>query len=81
MGKMYKVNINGQKIQRTYEEVCEDLGFIASIEFVKINSSGNISWTCGRPSEIKALYNACSEKNYGMSQRLRDVFVDGYWVI
>ena len=55
---------NGQPTQMTYEEVCKELGFIASVKFVEVSSRGTITFTCGRPNEIRALYSAVLSKGY-----------------
>lgn len=55
---------NGQPTQMTYEEVCKDLGFIAGVKFVEVSTRGSITFTCGRPSEIRALYSAVLSNGY-----------------
>lgn len=49
---------NGEKKQMSYEEICKELGFIAACKFVKITNRGTITFCCGRPDEVRALYKA-----------------------
>lgn len=39
-----------------YKQVCHDLGFIPEIHFVKITTRGTISFYCGKPQDVRALY-------------------------
>lgn len=55
---------NGQPTQMTYEDVCKDLGFIAGVKFVEVSNRGTITFTCGRPSEIRSLYSTVLSKGY-----------------
>lgn len=57
---------------KSYESICHELGFIPETHFVRVTRSGKISYTAGKPSEIKALRKACAEKGYEMSKALRD---------
>lgn len=50
--------------EMTYEDVCKDLGFLPGVSFVHITKTGTISYTCGKPEEIRALYRAVEEKGY-----------------
>lgn len=56
----------------TYDGVCYNLGFAARVNFVKITSAGTISFTCGKPNEIKALYSAVVNNGYVPSAELRN---------
>lgn len=67
----YKVIKNNTRVPMTYEAICEDLGFIADVHFVKITTAGTISYTCGKPNEIAALRAACLEHGYKPSQALK----------
>lgn len=49
---------NGEKKQMSYEEICKELGFIAACEFVKITNRGTITFTLGKPDEVRALYKS-----------------------
>ena len=62
------VIINGQKVQMPYEDVCHELGFSAQVRFVKITTRGTISFTCGRPHEVRSLLAACHEHGYKPSR-------------
>ena len=48
----------------TYEDVCHDLGFLPEVSFVRITKAGTISYTCGKPDEIRALYFSVRKKGY-----------------
>lgn len=52
---------NGEKKQMSYEEICKELGFIASSNFVKVTTRGTITFRLGKPYEIRALLNAVEE--------------------
>lgn len=56
----------------TYDGVCYNLGFEAGVNFIKITSAGTISFTCGKPHEIKALYRAVVNNGYVPSAALRN---------
>lgn len=70
-----KVNVlkDGVKTSMDYEEVCKDLGFIPSVRFVRVTTRGTISWTVGKPEEIKALRYACESKGYVPAKSLMKV--------
>ena len=67
---MRMVIINGRKVQKPYEDVCHDLGFVPEVRFVTITTRGTISFTCGRPSEVRLLLTACREHGYKPSRAL-----------
>jgi hypothetical protein len=46
------------KSKASYEEICQRLGMRADIHFVKITSRGTITFTAGKPDEIRALHAA-----------------------
>lgn len=64
--------LNGTVREESYEEVCENLGFIAEVHFVKITTRGTITFTCGKPEEIRALRQACRENGYKMAKSLSE---------
>lgn len=70
MSDMIMVIIKEQKAQKAYEDVCHDLGFAPEVQFVKITTRGTISFTCGRPSEVRLLLTACREHGYKPSRAL-----------
>lgn len=70
MSDMIMVIIKEQKVQKSYEDVCHDLGFAPEVRFVKITTRGTISFTCGRPSEVRLLLTACREHGYKPSRAL-----------
>ena len=53
--KKCKVIRNGEKIEMVYEDICNALGFIASSNFVEITTRGTITFTLGKPYEIRNL--------------------------
>lgn len=65
-----QVIINCVKVEKTYEEVCEDLGFIADVHFVRVTSANTIAAWAGKPDEVKALLHACEAKGYKPAQAL-----------
>ena len=54
---------NGEKKQMSYEEICKELGFSAPTHFVRVTNRGTISFSVGKPDEIRALYK--SVEKYG----------------
>lgn len=75
MEKLYKVKrSDGSTIEITYQALCHDLGFIPEVEFVSITTRGTISFPIGRPHEIKALKQACIQKGYVPSAKLKDFY-------
>ncbi len=68
-----KVIQNGQKIEKTYEEICRDLGIIPEIKFVEVTNHGSISFTTGRPEEIRLLRSAAQSKKYSISRKLKEI--------
>lgn len=63
---------SGAVEKMTYEAVCEELGFIASVNFVKITNAGTISFTCGKRNEVCALLNAVEAHGFVPSKNLAD---------
>lgn len=55
---------NGEKKQMSYEEICKELGFIAACKFVKVTTRGTISFSVGKPDEIRALLNAVVKNGF-----------------
>jgi hypothetical protein len=54
-----------------YRETCAKLGFDADVKFVEILPDGTISYTCGKPDEIRALLAACKRHGFKASDALR----------
>lgn len=65
-----KVWKNGEKVQSTYEAVCEDLGFIAQMHFVEVTTANTITFTMGKPDEVWALLSAVESKGYKPAKSL-----------
>lgn len=61
---------DGSTCKMTYNDVCSELGFNASVRFVEITSAGTISFSCGKPQEIKSLLNSVRSNGYIPSTRL-----------
>lgn len=63
---------NGTVSIESYESVCHKLGFDPEAHFVKVTNRGTISFTCGKPNEIRDLKKACRDNGYKMSKSLAD---------
>lgn len=61
---------NGEKKQMSYEEICKELGFSAPSHFVRITNWGTISFSVGKPDEIRALYKSVEEQKFKPSAAL-----------
>lgn len=64
MDRMYKVWRNGKKQKMLYSNICYSIGFAPEVRFVKITTAGTISFYCGKPHEVKALYQAVNRYGY-----------------
>lgn len=67
-----KVFKNGTLVNMTYEDICRELEFIPDINFVKVTNCGTISFTCGKPDEIKTLRKNVIDNGYKLSVKLGD---------
>ena len=67
-----KVWKDEKKVEMTYEEICHDLGFISEVHFVRITKAGTITFTLGKPSEIRSLIASCREYGYKPSKGMLD---------
>lgn len=54
-----------------YAAICHELGFAPDIHFVVITNRGTITFSCGRPQEIRALYAAVIRCGYKPAARLQ----------
>lgn len=64
---MKKVNVkkvDGTTVTMSYDELCHDLGIIPSIKFVAVTSRQTVSFSAGKPDEIRYLARMCKEKGY-----------------
>lgn len=59
--------------RENYDEICRELGFLPECEFVKIMNRGTITFTCGSPEEVKALYKAVIDHRYKPAASLTNV--------
>ena len=66
-----KVWINGEKVTKTYEEICRDLGFIPETHFVTVNTCGAIGFSAGKRDEIRQLYRAIHRKGYKPTRAIK----------
>lgn len=55
-----------------YIEACNRLRFRPEIHFVKLNSSGSIGFTIGKPEEIRSLGRAVDREGMKLSVALRN---------
>lgn len=65
-----KVLLNGKYCSMSYDEICHDLGYIPEVRFVHVTSTGSISYTVGKPQEIRSLYSAVISNGYKPSRML-----------
>lgn len=63
-GKRNIKTADGATVVLTYEELCKRLGFIPEVEFVELTNAGTVTFTIGKPEEIKALYAAVLRKGF-----------------
>lgn len=61
---------DGSTCEMTYNDICAELGFSASIEFVKITNAGTISFTCGKMNEVRSLLSSVISNGYIPAKRL-----------
>ena len=47
--------------EQKYIGICEKLGIRPEIHFVEITSRGTITFTCGKPDEIRYLLSQCKK--------------------
>lgn len=67
------VTKNGQKVTMTYEALCKEFSWYAQTHFVDIDDQGRITFTLGRPEEVRGLYADCLRLGYLYSPKLRRV--------
>lgn len=60
----YKVIVNGDKVEKSYDDICRDLGINPESQFVLVTRSGTISHYVGTLSEISGLLDACRRAGY-----------------
>lgn len=65
-----KIIINESVKDLEYSEICKILGYNPSTHFVKVTSTGRISFTLGRPNEIRDLYASVIENGFVPSRNL-----------
>jgi hypothetical protein len=65
-----KIWINDTRIEKSYKDICTELGFMAKAHFIKVNTAGTITFTVGAPHEIRSLYYAILNKGMRPSKAL-----------
>ena len=55
---------DGATVALTYEELCKRLGYVPEVEFVELTNAGTVTFSIGKPEEIKALYAAVLRKGF-----------------
>ena len=55
---------NNKHVSMEYIDICMNLGFIPETRFVKVTNRGTITFTVGKPYEIKALYKSVIDHGY-----------------
>lgn len=65
-----KPYMNGERIEKSYEDICNDLDISPDINFVRVTTAGTITFTCGKPSEVRYLLKMCREKGYKPAKSL-----------
>lgn len=56
--------VSGDAECLTYEQLCKRLGFSPEAEFVAITKAGTVTFTAGKPEEIKALHTAVLREGF-----------------
>jgi len=54
----------------TYTEVCEKLGYRSEVNFVVLTNRGTVSFTCGKPEEIRTLLKRVQDAGMKPSREL-----------
>lgn len=67
-----KVIKNGNKVEMEYGDICKELGFVSKLHFVDVTNRGTITFTIGKPDEIKELYKAVVDNGYKASAKLTE---------
>jgi len=62
--------VDGSTREMSYENVCRNLGFDPKVHFVDITHTGQITYTIGRPDELRSLLKACRRLGYIPSKSL-----------
>ena len=71
MGKLRHVFKDGDLTEIEYETLCRDLGFSPESGFVVVTTRGTITFSIGKPSEIKELYAAVMNGGYQPSRKFK----------
>lgn len=67
---VYKVWKNGVRTEMAYSDICHDLDFDPESGFIRVTTAGTITFTCGKPYEVNALYQVVVERGYKPSYAL-----------
>jgi hypothetical protein len=57
-------------VTMSYEDLCRDLGFIPKVRFVEVTNRHTVTYSCGKPEEVRALARACRERGYVAARSL-----------
>ena len=66
---------DGATVALTYEELCKRLGYVPEVEFVELTNAGTVTFTIGKPEEIKALYAAVLREGFKPARSLAAIEV------
>ena len=61
---------NKEKVKMSYEDICRELNCSPDIHFVEVTKHGTITFTCGKPDEIRYLLYQCVSNGYKPAKRL-----------
>lgn len=61
---------DGATVALTYEELCKRLGFIPEVEFVELTNAETVTFSIGKPEEVKALYAAVLREGFKPAKAL-----------
>ena len=65
MKRIYKlIRVDGSKVEMSYFDICKTLGFSPETGFVEITNDGTLTFTVGRPHEIRAYAAAIKDKGF-----------------
>ena len=62
--------LDGSTVTMPYEDLCHDLGFISKVRFVEVTNRHTVTYSCGKPEEVRALARACRERGYVAAKSL-----------
>lgn len=51
-----------------YEDLCRQLGFDSTVNFVVVTDDGRVSFSMGKPDEVRALKHACTREGFEFAE-------------